>query len=73
MKKLNYVAMDVGGGVKTCDVCDPYAVVLLVDGTVGLLELKEGQGPGEGEEEKEEAHLKLHWPEIEKVSAYASV
>ena len=63
VKKLNYVAMDVGGGVKMCDACDPYAVVLLVDGTLGLLELKERQ---EGEECEEEAYLKLHWPDIEK-------
>ena len=45
-----------------CDVCDPYAVVLLVDGRLGLLELKEQQ---EGDEE--ETHLELQWPDIEKV------
>ena len=37
--------LDMGGGVRSCDLVDPYAVVLLVDGTVVLLDLCEG---GEG-------------------------
>ena len=45
-----------------CDVCDPYTVVLLVDGRLGLLELKEQQ-----EDDEEEAYLELQWPDIEKV------
>ena len=66
-----------GGGVRACDLCDPYAVILLVDGSVALLQLVEkdeeegaGRGEGEGEgEEKEEAMLQLSWPEI-KVHMY---
>ena len=48
-----------------CDVCDPYALVLLVDGRLGLLELKEQQ-----EVDGEEAHLELHWPEYRKGDAH---
>ena len=74
--------LDMGGGVRSCDLVDPYAVVLLVDGTVVLLELceggkrGEGEGEGEGEEEEEEggARLQQTWPEIVKVreSLYVS-
>ena len=70
--------LDMGGGVRSCDLVDPYAVVLLVDGTVVLLELCEGgeRGEGEGEEEEEEggARLQQTWPEIVKVreSLYVS-
>ena len=60
-----------GGGVRACALCDPYAVILLVDGAVALLELveeREGEdmmdeGEGGGEEEKD-AKLQLIWPEI---------
>ena len=48
-----------------CDVCDPYTVVLLVDGRLGLLELKEQQ-----EDDEEEAYLELQWPDIEKVQSH---
>jgi len=80
--------LDMGGGVRSCDLIDPYAVVLLVDGTVVLLELCEGgergEGEGEGEEEEDEeeedeeeegeARLQQTWPEIVKVrdSLYVS-
>ena len=49
-----------GGGVRACDLCDPYAVILLVDGSVALLQLvEEGNG-----EEGGEAKLQLTWPDI---------
>ena len=56
------VPLDMGGGVRACDLCDPYAVILLVDGSVALLQLIEGEGEGEGEEET--AFLQLSWPDI---------
>ena len=44
-----------GGGVKSCDITDPYVVILLVDGTVAMLHLQN------------EA-LQLTWPEVAKRS-----
>ena len=58
VNQLYRVPLDMGGGVRSCDLADPYAVVLLVDGTVALLELCE-----------EEATIKLRWPDIGHVSA----
>ena len=72
VQQMCRVPLDMGGGVRACDLVDPYAVVLLVDGTVVLLELCEGGEGGEGEEEEEEeeeegATLLQTWPEIVKV------
>ena len=53
------IALDMEGGVRSCDVTDSYAVVLLVSGTVALLELQE---------EEDKASLKLSWPELGKGS-----
>lgn len=48
-----------GGGVKSCDITDPYIMVLLMDGTVGMLCLEEnGDNPS----------LELSWPELAKGS-----
>ena len=57
-----------GGGVKSCDLADPYTVILLADGTVALLELCEERGGemAEGGEEVE-GRLKLTWPDLKKV------
>lgn len=54
-----------GGGVKSCDVTDPYAVILLVDGTVGVVELQY-----EGELDPS---LQLNWPELPKGSKVTSI
>ena len=75
------------GGVRACTLCDPYAVILFVDGAVALLELQrskemgameEGEGRREQGREREEeeegeesVELKLIWPEI-KVRVYHS-
>ena len=53
--QLCRIALDMGGGVRSCDITDPYIVVLLNDGTVVQLCLK-------GEE------LSLSWPELAKGS-----
>ena len=55
-----------GGGVRACDLCDPYAVVLLVDGSVVLVQLVEGSEKDEKEEGEggETAKLQLTWPDI---------
>ena len=51
------IPLDMGGGVRACDLCDPYVIILLVDGSVALVQLLEG-------EEREEATLQLSWPDI---------
>ena len=66
VQQMCRVPLDMGGGVRACDLVDPYAVVLLVDGTVGLLELCEGGEGGEGEGEQR-ATLLQTWPEIVQV------
>lgn len=53
--QLCRVALDMGGGVRSCDITDPYILVLLNDGTVAQLHLQ-----GEG--------LHLTWPELVKGS-----
>jgi cleavage and polyadenylation specificity factor subunit 1 len=53
--QLCRVALDMGGGVRCCDITDPYILVLLNDGTVAQLCLQ-----GEG--------LQLTWPELNKGS-----
>ena len=66
------IPLDMGGGVRACDLCDPYAVILLVDGSVALVQLVErGEEEGEGGEEREgeweredSATLRLTWPDI---------
>lgn len=58
MKQLCYVALDMGGGVKSCDICFPYIIVLLANGTVGLLTLNDSNGS---------ISLDLNWPNILKV------
>ena len=64
------IPLDRGGGVRACDLCDPYAVILLVDGTVAVVELVEktgGGGEGSEEGEGETATLQLSWPDIKEV------
>ena len=58
-----------GGGVRACSLCDPYAVVLLVDGSVVLVQLVESGRDRREDEEGEEggdktAELLLTWPDI---------
>lgn len=65
VKQLYYGALDMGGGVRSCDLCDPYIAVLLNNGTVGVLELKEKDGTGQ--KEAGSVTLELSWPEIEMV------
>ena len=60
-KLLCRIPLDMEGGVRSCDVTDRYAVVLLVSGTVALLELQEQEGDVV-------ATLKLSWPDIAKGS-----
>ena len=61
--QLCRIALDMGGGVRACDITNPYLVVLLNDGTVAQLRLQ-----GEG--------LQLTWPDLGKgakvtlISAY---
>ena len=52
------MALDMGGGIKSCDQCDPYVVVLLAEGMVAFLELRETRG---------NASLSLSWPNLRKV------
>ena len=67
--QLCRVPLDMGGGIKLCDITGPYIIVLLLDGTVGLLWLQEVEG--------ENPSLKLSWPELAKgskvtlISAYS--
>lgn len=49
-----------GGGVRCCDITDPYIIVLLNDGTVAQLCLREEQ-------------LQLSWPDLEKGSRVALI
>lgn len=77
--QLCRILLDMGGGVRACDLCDPYIVVLLADGSVALLQLveneleeEEGREEGEGEEGKQEAQLHLSWPEV-KVGVHVHV
>ena len=66
-EQLCRVPLDMGGGVKSCDITYPYILILLVDGTVALLWLEEVGGV---------ASLQFTWPELVKgarvsvVSAY---
>lgn len=53
---MSRVALDMGGGVRSCDITDPYAVILLADGTVGLVEVQENMNS--------DPTLQLFWPEI---------
>ena len=64
MHQLCRVPLDMGGGVRSCDLADPYTTVLLADGTVALVELCEG------EREDSDATLTQTWPEIGKVVCY---
>lgn len=57
--QLCRVPLDMGGGVKSCDITGSYIIVLLMDGTVGLLWLQE---------EGEKPSLQLTWPELAKGS-----
>ena len=57
---LARVALDMGGGVRSCDITDPYAVILLADGTVGLVEVQDSVNS--------DPSLQLTWPEIPKGS-----
>ena len=66
-EQLYRVPLDMGGGVQSCDITDPYILVLLVDGTVALLWLEEVGGV---------PTLQFTWPELAKgarvslISAY---
>ena len=60
-KLLCRIPLDMEGGVRSCDVTDTYAVVLLVSGTVALLELQKETG-------EEDTSLKLSWPDLGKGS-----
>ena len=60
-KLLCRIPLDMEGGVRSCDVTDSYAVVLLVSGTVALLELQQSNGKS-----ADEATLSLSWPELAK-------
>ena len=64
-----------GGGVKSCDLTDPYAVILLADGTVALLELCDhgggDKGGGVSEGKEGDGRLKLTWPDLQKVCMYS--
>ena len=52
------------GGVKSCDTCGPYALVLLNEGNVGLLQLHE-----EGVKlEERKVELVSSWPQMSTVS-----
>lgn len=51
------IPLDMGGGVRSCDLADPFAIVLLVDGTVAILRLREGEEPT----------LEISWPDPVKV------
>ena len=53
---LSREALDMGGGVRSCDITDPYAIILLADGTVGLVEVQEN--------DDSEPTLQLSWPDI---------
>ena len=62
------IPLDRGGGVRACDLCDPYAVILLVDGTLAVVEVVEkGEGAMEEGGGEEEATLQLTWPDIKEV------
>lgn len=58
-QQMHFLPLDMGGGVKSCDITDPYGVILLVDGAIVLLELKEENGC---------ASLAIEWPEVKKGS-----
>ena len=60
-KLLCRIPLDMEGGVRSCDVTDRFAVVLLVSGTVALLELQEQEGDVV-------ATLDLSWPDLAKGS-----
>ena len=57
--QLCRVALDMGGGVRSCDLTDLYVLVLLTDGTVAQLGLQETQAT---------PTLTLTWPELAKGS-----
>lgn len=56
------VPLDMGGGIRSCDITDPYVVVLLVDGKVALLRLQEQEGA------ELSPTLNVTWPELAKGS-----
>jgi cleavage and polyadenylation specificity factor subunit 1 len=60
VKQLCYVALDMGGGIKSVDVCSSYIIVLLLDGNIGLLKLV-------GE------NLELSWPSLVKGSVVSHI
>ena len=60
-KLLCRIPLDMEGGVRSCDVTNSYAVVLLVSGTVALLELRQSKGKS-----ADDATLNLSWPELAK-------
>ena len=62
VKQLCRLALDMGGGVRSCDLTGRLAVVLLVSGSLALVELVEGGGGEEGE-----ASFSIAWPDIDKV------
>ena len=61
VSQLCRLPLDMGGGVRSCAITDPHIIVLLVDGSVALLELQE-------ETADNSAQLELKWPELAKGS-----
>ena len=59
------IPLDMGGGIRACDLCDPYAVVLLTDGSVVLVQLVEGGSEREDLGGDGEAKLQLSWPDLQ--------
>ena len=55
--------MDMRGGVKSCAVCGPYVIVLLQEGVIGLLQLKEPIEPAGSPQ------LLLSWPQLSQASS----
>lgn len=56
-----YVPLDMRGGVKSCDLCGEYVIVLLQEGVIGLLQLKKQTKPNEPPD------LQLSWPNLSQV------
>ena len=65
--QIYQIPLDRGGGIRACDLCDPYAVILLVDGSVAMVELVEKGEEGEGGDTEEAVTLQLTWPGIKEV------
>ena len=67
VSQLCRMPLDMGGGVRLCDLADPYTAVLLADGTIALVELCEG------EHKDGDTSLAQTWPEIGKVVCFDTI